>query len=320
MTSTLASARPAAADPSRYTRCIEASKRVRWDIDRDVIRGRRFDLARKFLPDGLSQVGRLAFLSPAEQRFLSQIQGRTYANLFGLVERYIAAKTIELGRRHGLGDQAAMEALVRMTDEELKHQELFRRLDGLMAAEMPPGYGFKLDPDAVARAVLAKGDWAVLGLTLHIEIFTLAHYRASIEHDDQLSELWRDVFRFHWLEESQHAILDELEWRREHERCDAAARDEGVTELIELVGAVDGLLQVQAEADAEYFLARLGRALDANEQQAVRDRVLRAYRWQYIASGVQEPRFAAVLGELATPAQLQRIVQAATPIVEHAAG
>ena len=30
-------------DHDRYTRCISASKRVRWDIDRDVIRGRRFD-------------------------------------------------------------------------------------------------------------------------------------------------------------------------------------------------------------------------------------------------------------------------------------
>ncbi len=27
-------------DTKRYARCIEASKRIRWDIDRDVIRGR----------------------------------------------------------------------------------------------------------------------------------------------------------------------------------------------------------------------------------------------------------------------------------------
>ena len=38
----------------RYARCIETSKRMRWDIDEDVIRGRRFDVAHKFLPDGLS--------------------------------------------------------------------------------------------------------------------------------------------------------------------------------------------------------------------------------------------------------------------------
>jgi hypothetical protein len=43
---------PAPAEVSRYARTIEASKRIRWDIDRDVIRGRTFDLAHTFLPDG----------------------------------------------------------------------------------------------------------------------------------------------------------------------------------------------------------------------------------------------------------------------------
>ena len=37
----------------RYARCIQTSKRVRWDVDEDVIRGRHFDAAQKFLPDGL---------------------------------------------------------------------------------------------------------------------------------------------------------------------------------------------------------------------------------------------------------------------------
>src|SRR5690348_7180383 len=69
----------------RYARSIQASKRVRWDIDEDVIRGRRFDVANKFLPDGLSQAEAFATLSPDEKRFVSQIQGRTYANVFGLV-------------------------------------------------------------------------------------------------------------------------------------------------------------------------------------------------------------------------------------------
>jgi hypothetical protein len=41
-------------DSERYARCVQTSKRVRWDIDEDVIRGRRFEAAHKFLPDGLS--------------------------------------------------------------------------------------------------------------------------------------------------------------------------------------------------------------------------------------------------------------------------
>ncbi len=107
---------------ARYAKCIEVSKRIRWDIDRDVFRGRQFDFNQKFLPDGLSKVGELAFLQPAEMRFMSQIQGRTYANRCALVERYIGAKILELSRDHWLGDQVALEALVRLTDEELKHQ------------------------------------------------------------------------------------------------------------------------------------------------------------------------------------------------------
>ncbi|MBL8347032.1 MAG: hypothetical protein JNN03_16455 [Rubrivivax sp.] len=307
-----------------YAKCIEASSRVRWDIERDVIRGRTFDTTRKFLPDGLSKVGELGFLSAAEQRRLSQVQGRTYANMFGFIERAIAAKTLELSQSHQFGDQVAFEALVRFTDEELKHQALFRRLEQIAAEGMPPGYAFGPDANAVAQAVLAHSTWAVLGLTLDIEIFTLAHYRSSIEPASTgaaaLDPLWTDVFLFHWKEESQHAILDELEWRREHARLDEAGRDRGVTDLISLDGAVDGILVQQATADATYFVQCAGRSFDAAETAAVHDLVLRAYRWQYIVSGVQEPRFAEVMKELVTPAQMQRIGAALGPIVNHVMG
>jgi hypothetical protein len=307
----------APATTDRYAKCIEASKRVRWDIERDVIRGRSFDYDKKFLPNGLSKVDQLPFLSRSQARFLSQIQGRTYANMFGLVERYIGAKTSELGTSHAFSDQVAFEALVRMTEEELKHQALFRRLEQVAASGMPDGYRFVPQPNDVAGVVLGKSTWAVLGLTLDIELFSLAHYRSSIEPDGDLSELWKDVFLFHWKEESQHAILDELEWRREHARLDSAGRDRGVDELIELVGAVDGIVQMQAQADTAYFAQHAGRAFTSDEQNMIGDTLLRAYRWQYIVSGVQEPRFAAVIQELTTPAQMQRIGQALEPLMAH---
>jgi len=299
----------------RYARCIAASKRIRWDIDQDVIRGRRFDLAKKFLPDGLSRVNELSFLSAGEKRLLGQIQGRSYANMFGLVERYIAAKVMEVSRGHVLGDQTALEALVRFTDEELKHQELFRRIERLAAEGMPEGYTFVPTPNGVAEAVLSKSTWAVLGLTLLIELFTQQHYRESIAPDADLSELYKDVFFYHWREESQHAILDELEWLREDETLDAQQREQGVSDLIDLVGAVDGILQAQAAADAGYFGRICGRPLSAAEQAEVEALVLKAYRWQYIASGVQKTRFAEVLFGLVTEAQGKRIGAALEPIM-----
>jgi hypothetical protein len=300
---------------NRYALSIEASKRVRWDIDTDVIRGRAFDLEKKYLPDALSLAGRFETLNPAERLLVSQIQGRTYANMFGLVERFIGAKILEVSREHWLGDQQALEALVRFTDEELKHQALFRRLDAMMGEVMPAGYRFIPQPNDVAGFVLGKPTWSVLGLTALIELFTQAHYRSSIQPDAQLSELWRDVFMFHWREEAQHAILDELEWRREDAKLAAGERDAAVDGLIELAAGVDGLLGMQAEADAEYFGKACGREVGPNELAAVRAGLLAAYRWQYIVSGVREPRFGAILASLTTEAQRGRIGAALAPIL-----
>jgi hypothetical protein len=292
---------------NRYARCVEASKRVHWEIDKDIIRGRRFDTAHKFLPDGLSLAAEFKTLSADEKRFVSQIQGRTYANIFGLVERFINAKVLELSHDHWFGDQVALEALVRFSDEELKHQALFRRIDAMIGEVLPAGYRFDIDANGVAHAVLGKSTWAVLALTLDIELFTQLHYRQSIEPDVMLSELFKDVFLFHWREESQHAILDELEWVRHDAGVTAEQRDRAVDEFIELVGAVDGILQAQAKADAGYFATTCGRAIAPAEAQAIEASFLKAYRWQYIHSGAAHPQFGKVLTSLISDKHGQRI-------------
>ncbi len=300
---------------ARYARAIKASKRVRWDIDADVIRGRDFDFEQTFLPGGLSLVDTMTGLTATERRTMSQIQGRTYAYIFGLVERFIGAKVLEVSGHHWLGDQVALEALVRFSDEELKHQELFRRIESMLETRMPAGYRKVADPNDVARAVLSKSTWSVLALTCMIELFTQMHYRQSIEPEANVSPLWKDVFRYHWMEEAQHAMLDELEWTRENRGMTVPQKDAAVDDLIALVGAVDGILQAQAAADADYFFAIAGRDFGAEETATVRTQLLRAYRWQYILSGVQHTHFARLLTGMTTPAQMQRVEAALAPIV-----
>jgi hypothetical protein len=290
-----------------YAKCIEVSKRVRWDIDKDVIRGREFNFSQKFLPEGISQIDRLDFLTKEQKVLLSQVQGRTYANMFGFVERFITAKVLEVTRDHWLGDQVALEALVRFTDEELKHQALFRRIEKMMADGMAPGYQFLADPDEVATAVLKKSTWAVLALILEIELFTQEHYKQSIEPEENLSDLYKDVFLFHWKEETTHAIMDELEWPREDKKLTPAQRDRAIDEVIELVAAVDGILQTQCTADVDYFLKICKGSFNEDEIERIKASVLKAYRWQYIFSGVEHPRFQKLFIDLTTEDQRQRI-------------
>jgi hypothetical protein len=192
---------------------------------------------------------------------------------------------------------------------------MFRRIERMCADGMPAGYVRVVDADDVARAVLGNSTWSVLGLTCHIELFTQMHYKQSIRGDDGLSELYKDVFFYHWREESQHAILDEMEWRREDARLTAEERDMAVNDLIDLVAAVDGILTAQAKADTAYFLACANRAFSAAEAQAIGAGILKAYRWQYIVSGVQDPRFTGILAELVTDAQMNRITTALAPLM-----
>lgn len=307
---------PEAARASRYARCLKMSKKVEWQIDRDLIRGREFDFSRKFLPDGLSLTGRLQFLGDADARLLSQVQGRTYAYIFGLVERFISAKMLEMSREHVLGDQLALESMVRFSSEEIKHQELFRRIERMVGAGMPAGYSMTADPNVIARFVLGKSTWSVLALTCHIELFVQAHYDQSIAPRAEVCPLFKDVFHYHWKDECQHVMLDELEWTAEHARLTPAERDAAVDDLIALVAGVDGLLQGQSGADAGYFMSIASRPFESSEAEQIRAGLLAAYRWQYIISGVQHAHFGRLLTSMTTPEQMARIQKALTPIMQ----
>jgi hypothetical protein len=306
---------PESRHSDRYAKLVDLSKRSEWQIDRDLMQGRSFDFSRKFLPDALTHVDRLTFLSESEARLLSQIQGRTYAYMFGLVERFISAKMLDQGRAHIFDDQCAVEALVRFSEEELKHQELFRRIESMIGPQFPAGYRQSANPNDVARAVLSASTWSVLALTCHIELFVQAHYAESIAPREELCPLYKDVFRFHWKDESRHVVLDELEWKNEHGKLSPAQRDRAVDDLIALVGAVDGILQAQSAADAAYFVANVSRRFSAEEIAQIEATVLGAYRWQYIVSGVQHRRFGELLTSMTTAEQLSRITRALAPML-----
>lgn len=300
---------------ARYAQVVRLSKKSEWQIDRDLLQDRHFDFSRKFLPDGLSHVDRIPFLSSGDARLLSQVQGRTYAYIFGLVERFISAKMLDQSRAHALDDQNAMEALVRFTNDEIKHQELFRRMETMIGGEMTMGYRQTANPSDVARAVLGASTWAVLALTCHIELFVQSHYAESIAKSADLCPLFKDVFMYHWKDESQHVVLDELEWKDEYERLSPAQRDLAVDDLIALVGAVDGILQAQSAADVEYFARTASRDFSETEVAQIKRVVLGAYRWQYIISGVRHAHFGKLLSGMTTPAQMQRIQAALAPIM-----
>ena len=133
---------------ARYAQIVRLSKKSEWQIDRDVMQDRQFDFTRNFLPAGLSRVDMIPFLSAQDARLLSQIQGRTYAYIFGLVERFISAKMLDQGRAHVFDDQLALEALVRSSH---------RVVAVYTQPDRPAGRGQQLAASAVKQCAVRHG-------------------------------------------------------------------------------------------------------------------------------------------------------------------
>ena len=299
---------------NRYAKVVEVSKRVRWDIDRDVIRGRGFDPSRIHADRPVA--GRRAGL-PRRRRTkaVSQVQGRTYAYMFGLVERYIGAKAMELGRAHALGDQHAVEALVRMTDEEIKHQALFRRLEEMLAPRHAGRIRLRDRRPQRGRAGGARQEQVgraradVAHRAVHAGALPRQHRAASEAVRAVEGRVPVPLARGVAARDPRRAGVACARTRE----LGAAERDAGVDDLIALVGAVDGILQRQAQADAAYFCAIAGTASATSSASASKP-MLKAYRWQYIVSGAMEPRFQKTLFGCLDAAQAQRIQEALAPL------
>jgi hypothetical protein len=300
-----------------YADCLQKSYRINWRIA-DVVEGRRFDAARRWLPARLSGAEAIASLSPEDRTKLNQVEMGAYAHLFGFVEAFIAPKMITLAQDFALEQREAFDALTNFAAEEVKHMTLFRELRGRIDEAV--GFPLVLLPGErdVARAVLSKQTGAVLLLTAAIEWLTQLHYLSSFKDDAHLDAFTRHIFKSHWLEESQHARMDHLETLRAFAGISEHGREAAVEDLIALVGAVDGLLQQQAAFDVDNFERYRDRALDASGRREVYARVLDAKRYTFIESGVTHPNFQALFGAVTTPEQQAKVQEALGGVLQPA--
>lgn len=297
-----------------YARCLANAYKVNWRIE-DVLGDRRFDPTKRWLPLRLSGASSVTCLDDEEKRRLTHVEMASYAHLFGYVEEFIAPKVTELAQDFAVDRREVFDALANFAAEEVKHMNLFRRLRERVDETL--GFEARLldDQAATARYVLSKGTGAVLLLTACIEWLTQLHYTEAFREDGELDPFTKKVFHAHWLEESQHAQMDHLETLRAFEAMDDAERERAIDELIELVGAVDGLLRTQVGYDVENLARELGRDFTAAEREDLERALLRAKRWTFLESGVTHPRFQELFAQVTTPAQQARVGEALSGIL-----
>jgi hypothetical protein len=280
-----------------YETCLEGSVRNAWTVD-DCFQGRDFDFAKPFLPDRIAGVSAIGCLNDDEKRMLNQIRGNSYCHIFAFVEEYIVPMVVDHARRDVYGDETRLWTLLRFAEEEVKHQEMLRRACDQFEAGFGTSCGLVPGREEVAGAVLSTSPLTPLLLTSMVEWFTQLHYVEHVRDRTELDELFRDILRFHWIDESRHARMDSLLIDEVASELSADEREKAVDELLELGGAVDGLLAQQVELDIDSLQAATGRTYTDAERDEIRTHQRRSYRWTFLVSGLEHPNFVSTVEQL----------------------
>jgi hypothetical protein len=112
--------------------------------------------------------------------------------------------------------------------------------------------------------------------------------------------------------------MDHLETLRAFRGMTEPEKDQAIDDLIELVGAVDGLLQTQSRLDVQNLQSCLWRKLEESEREEIYAAVLAAKRYTFIETGVTHPNFQELFGLVTTPAQQARVQPARGGVLAHA--
>jgi hypothetical protein len=93
----------------------------------------------------------------------------------------------------------------------------------------------------------------------------------------------------------------------------AEQRERAVDELLDLGGAIDGLLAQQVELDIEALARRTGRSFTQEEASEIRSAQQRGYRWTFLVSGLEHPTFTQIVADLTTAGR-DKLAAAATAL------
>ena len=282
-----------------YQQCVANSEKISWKLDDVIPTDTKLDFNKMFLPPGLFSSDSLGFLSKDELLKLNQIMGNSYLNLFHFVEEYIVAETIEHAQSEMFsGNSSNMRALLRFSDEEIKHQLLFERYREIFQCNFGSIPKILEGAVQVAGIILSKSPLAVVAVTLHLEIITQYHYTESVRDNSDIDPTFSKVLKYHWMEEAQHAKVDALELKKLVLNADQKQIEQMYDDYIFIINAFDGLLISQSEMDYESLTERIGKKFSETNKRKIIDSQLKSYRNDFIKCGLDNNMFMGIMKEI----------------------
>jgi hypothetical protein len=287
-----------------YTSIVAASEKVAWSVD-EIFRDRRFDASKPIVPASWVGTQALAFLTDQDQLTLNHCRAFSYAHLNGNYEEFIPLHLTGIVQQDWHDDRAHLRALFRFGEEEMKHQQLFRRTEMVLEASCGHPFGRYFDDDktqvtAFTNAVLAYPPLPRFLLLLAFEFGTRRHYVESIQERTAESgdPLYVDVLKAHWLEEAQHVKSDMLEVAQLAQALSPEELSVAFDQVVSIGGLVDATFVGQVDQEIETLQQVTGRTLAAAEMTALRDTLYQSLSAIIAGVALTDPSFAKVALEL----------------------
>jgi hypothetical protein len=188
---------------------------------------------------------------------------------------------------------------MRFSDEELKHQQLFRAAERVL--ETSCGHAFaryfddgKTKIAALTQAIFDRATLAIFLMALAFEWGTQRHFVESVRADVAVDPLYVDLLKAHWMEESQHTKCDLLEIARLASWMSPQAILRAFEDVDALGGLVDTVFAGQAACEVETVEAVTGRSFDRAERTTLEATLHGSLRHIISGIGLGHPGFGQV--------------------------
>jgi len=287
-----------------YASILAASEKVAWTVDA-IFRDQRFDASKPMVPASWVRTQDLDFLTAQEQLTLNHCRAFSYVHLLSNYEEFIPIHVNGCVQQAWHDDRAHLRALLRFCEEEMKHQQLFRRAETGLEQSCGHPFGryfdaYKARVTALTNAILEYPALPRFLLLLAFEWGTQRHYVQSIrEHTAERGDpLYVEVLKAHWIEETQHTKSDSLEIAQLARELSPEELSAAFDQMVGIGGLIDATFIGQVDKEIETLQQVTGRTFAEAEAMTLRDTLYQSMSAIIAGVSLTHPSFTKVALEL----------------------
>ena len=288
-----------------FEQLINISEKVNWRLDDVITLDSTFDFSKNMLPQAFFPLDEFAFLDAPDKIIYNHILSYSYLNIFELSEEFIIGMALELAQDEFHSDRDAGRALSRFCDEELKHQEMFRRARYLIQSNYQTPLQALENYKDVSDFILGHSRPATLLLTIHLELITQAHYLDGVKDNQGIDPLFCYILKQHWIEECQHIKIDILEFNRLVADMEQIQLESIFEEYSQMIIAFVHTLSAQAAFNIADFESQTKQKLSADNSTQLLRFTHASYCNGLLKYGFKHPHFLRILSDIYSDSEIK---------------